>query len=37
MAAFLAAGREMREQGRFTFIKDAALWKTLEGAFVVAG
>ncbi len=33
MAAFLQAGREMKEQGRFTFIKDAAPSKQLKAAF----
>ena len=33
MTAFLRAGREMKDTGRFTFIKDAAPSKTLKGAF----
>lgn len=33
VAAFLRAGREMKEQGRFTFIKDATPSKQLKAAF----
>src|SRR5262245_54235967 len=36
MSAFLKAGREMKEQGRFTFIKDAAPSKALKAAFSLA-
>jgi len=36
MSAFLNAGREMKEQGRFTFIKDAAPSKALKAAFSLA-
>ena len=33
MTAFLKAGREMKENGRFTFITDAASSKELKGGF----
>jgi 2-methylisocitrate lyase-like PEP mutase family enzyme len=36
MAAFLKAGREMKDSGQFTFIKDAAPSKALKAAFAVA-
>ena len=37
MTAFLRAGREMKDSGRFTFIKDAAPSKALKDGFVTGG
>ena len=37
MASFLKAGREMKDEGRFTFIGDAVPSKTLKAAFATAG
>ena len=37
MAAFLKAGREMKDEGRFTFVQDAASSKALKAAFAAAG
>jgi 2-methylisocitrate lyase-like PEP mutase family enzyme len=36
MTAFLTAGKEMANDGRFKFIKDATRSKTLKVAFAVA-
>jgi 2-methylisocitrate lyase-like PEP mutase family enzyme len=33
LGAFLAAAREMKEQGAFTFVRDAAPSKDLKAAF----
>jgi hypothetical protein len=37
MTAFLRAGREMKDSGRFTFIKYAAPSKALKDGFVTGG
>jgi len=34
MAAVLKAGREVKEEGRFTFVRDAAPAKVLKASFV---
>ena len=36
MASFLKAGREMKDEGRFTFIGDAAPSKLLKATFAAA-